>query len=141
MTILLMKRAMINRLNNHMRLFVSKHESCKMAFLYLFFICGVFIAPPSWANLSVATISARLMEPTKLFANAITAISGVIGIGLLVASVMQYMDHRRSPTMVRLSTPIIFSILGMVLTVLPVIAEYSAGAGFLAKNYKESYFT
>lgn len=119
---------------------MREYASSKKDFLCLFFLLGVFFTSPSWANLSVASISARLMSPTHLFASAITAISGVIGIGLLVASVVQYMDHRRSPTMVRLSTPIIFSILGTILTVLPVIAEYSAGAEFLAKSYKESYY-
>ncbi len=81
---------------------------------------------------SVADISDNLLGTTRGLHDFIQGVSLVAGVGLLLGSFIQYRDHKRNPNQVRLSTPVVFFILGLTLVALPYISRLSAAWHYLA---------
>lgn len=98
----------------------------------------LLITTSAYAGLSIAEISNHLMAPTQGFSSFVTAVAFVAGIGLLIGSFIQYRDYRRNKGGVPLSTPVTFFILGLVMILVPLISQYSAGAQYLVNSLSVS---
>lgn len=66
-------------------------------------------------------VASNLMEPVGLFSNFVDSACFLIGGSFLIASVIKYMEHRRSPLMVPISTVVFLVIAGAVLVFLPFL--------------------
>ena len=75
---------------------------------------------------TLGTMASGALGPVSVAGDMINACSQIIGVGLLVASVIRYAEHRKRPVQVRIATPILFFLFGIFLTCLPYIASYSS---------------
>jgi len=70
-------------------------------------------------NTGIGGVAANMMEPVGLAANFIYVGCLMLGSSFLFASIIKYIEHRRSPLMVPISTVIFLIIAGVLLMVLP----------------------
>lgn len=97
----------------------------------------VVMSMPLWAAGSAGTggdfasVIGNVMEPATIAARILNVASVICGAGFLMASALQYKNHRNNPQEVPLSRPITYLILGLVLVILPYFTMISAGASFI----------
>lgn len=84
-----------------------------------------------WATASVEEIAENLMNPTEILTKLVIVASYAVGVGLIIFSIAQYRQHRKSPKLVPLTTPILLFILGVCTLVIPYISVIS-GESFSA---------
>lgn len=78
--------------------------------------------------LGLGEVANNLMEPVGLFSDFIFSGCFIIGTGFVFASIVKYIEHRRSPLMVPISTVIFLLIAGIILILLP-FASYITDTG------------
>jgi len=71
----------------------------------------------------IGGVANSLMEPVGLATNFLHSGCYLIGAAFIFASFVKYMDHRRSPTMVPISTVIFLIIAGLVLIAIPIFTK------------------
>lgn len=108
-----------------------------IAFRLLFFIAGFFAAFNSHAE-SIGQYASDLVEPVNILSNFVSSASLIIGVMLLVASLMRYLQYRINPLASPLSTVIMFLILGLLLVALPFM-YLLLGAGIPFTLFGHSY--
>lgn len=69
----------------------------------------------------IGAVAGNLMAPVTLFSDFVNTGCLVIGVGFLFASIIKYVEHRRSPLMVPISTVIFLLIAGIILVCLPFL--------------------
>lgn len=74
---------------------------------------------PSFAAANLGGVANNLMAPVSLLSNFITSACFLIGGSFLFASLIKYIEHRRSPTMVPISTVVFLIIAGLLLIIIP----------------------
>ena len=77
---------------------------------------------------SLGQASIDLLNPLSGLEKILSAICTLAGLAFLAGAFFQYMNHRKHPTQVTISKPIIFLILGLVFVTLPLWTEMSSGA-------------
>lgn len=70
----------------------------------------------------IGNVAQNLMEPVSLMADFIDTACFVLGGSFILASVVKYFEHKRSPLMVPISTVVFLLIVGIVLVCLPFVA-------------------
>lgn len=73
-------------------------------------------------NTGLGGVALNLMEPVGLFSDFVHTGCILIGGSFLFASIIKYFEHRRSPTMVPISTVIFLLIAGIILILLPFLS-------------------
>lgn len=73
-------------------------------------------------------VARNLMEPVGLFADFVHSACIIIGAAFLFAAFIKYIEHRRSPLMVPISTVIFLLIAGIVLILLPFLSYLNENA-------------
>ena len=86
---------------------------------FLFFIASELCFAE---DLGIGKVADNLMAPIEVLANFIHAGCILIGGSFIFAGVIKYIEHRRSPLMVPISTVIFLFIAGAVLILLPLLA-------------------
>ena len=76
-----------------------------------------FAAGPS----GIGGMAVSLMDPVTVFSDFMNTACVLMGIIFLVSSILKYMEHKRSPLMVPLSTVIFLLIAGLVLLAIPLL--------------------
>ncbi|VVC76240.1 hypothetical protein AQUSIP_15460 [Aquicella siphonis] len=103
--------------------------------LFEYFIVGIIVLSmvPSVAlaakSLGLGTVASNLMDPVSVMADFLHSACVLVGGAFLFASIIKYFEHRRSPTMVPMSTVVFLLIAGLVLVSLPLI-NYVSTNGF-----------
>lgn len=67
-------------------------------------------------------VAENLMEPVKYAFNFVQTGCFVLGTSFLFAALIKYIEHRRSPLMVPISTVIFLIIAGIILILLPFLS-------------------
>lgn len=80
-------------------------------------------------------VAVNLLSPVTFFSDFVDTGCIVIGIAFLFAAVIKYVEHRRSPLMVPISTVIFLLIAGIILIVLPLL-PYLTGQGIPYSLFK-----
>lgn len=87
----------------------------------------IFIIITLYAGAAVAAslgeLSNNLMSPVSGLAKIIHTISYITGGAFIVGSVMQYKQHRENPQQVRLSKPLSWLFLGIILISIPFLTK------------------
>lgn len=83
----------------------------------------------AWADASVGALSESLMGPTEIITQLVLAACYMVGVGLVIFSLAQYKQHRQSPKLVPLSTPILLLILGVLALLIPYITTLPDESG------------
>ncbi|GEM_PF-1248277 len=73
----------------------------------------------------IGQVAENLLEPLGLFSNFIHTACFVLGVSFLFASIIKYIEHRRSPLMVPISTVVFLIIAGAALLLLPLLSVLS----------------
>ena len=76
----------------------------------------------------VGAVANELMQPVGLMSDFVYSGSIVIGASFLFACLIKYIEHRRSPLMVPISTVIFLFVAGLALVLLPFLSLLSDGA-------------
>jgi hypothetical protein len=71
-------------------------------------------------------VAQNMMDPVGLFSDFVYTGCIIIGTSFLFASVVKYMEHRRSPLMVPISTVVFLFIAGAVLLLLPFLSYFTS---------------
>lgn len=89
-------------------------------FLRIIILC---LAPVmGYAASGLGGVATNLMDPVSVMADFIHSGCILIGGAFLFATIIKYIEHRRSPTMVPISTVWFLLIAGLVLISLPLIS-------------------
>lgn len=83
--------------------------------IFLYFFATTAIA----AGFGVGLVANNMMEPVSLLSDFVNSACFIIGGSFLFATIIKYIEHRRSPLMVPISTVIFLLIAGIVLVLLP----------------------
>lgn len=71
-------------------------------------------------------VANSLMEPVTIAGSFLNSACFLIGGAFLFASIIKYFEHRRSPTMVPISTIIFLLVAGLILLALPFTASINS---------------
>lgn len=82
-------------------------------------------APPP--ALGIGHVAENMMEPVTLISDFINTACFVIGGSFTFASLIKFIEHRRSPLMVPLSTVIYLLVAGILLLLLPFASYLTEG--------------
>lgn len=77
-------------------------------------------------SLSLGKVASNLMDPVTVVMQFVHTACVIIGSAFLFAALIKYIEHRRSPTMVPISTVLFLLIAGVILIALPLISYVSA---------------
>lgn len=86
---------------------------------------------------SMGEAAESLMKPTEILTMLTIAACYVLGVVLIVMSIAQYKQHKQSPKLVPLTTPIMFFILGVCAVLFPFITEHVGKTGSATEQAKE----
>jgi len=70
----------------------------------------------------IGKVANSIMEPVSIVTDFVHSACLLLGGAFVFASIIKYFEHRRSPTMVTLSTVVFLFLAGVVLLCLPLIA-------------------
>jgi len=87
----------------------------KKLLLLLLLFSGVVFA----ASSGLGQVADNLMGPVDFLSNFVYSACFIVGGGFIFASIIKYFEHKRSPLMVPISTPIFLFIAGLILVLLP----------------------
>lgn len=87
----------------------------------LFAISLYFISAAAFAKkqAGIGLVATNMMEPVTLMSDFVNSACFIIGGSFLFATIIKYIEHRRSPLMVPISTVVFLLIAGIVLIILP----------------------
>ena len=71
-------------------------------------------------DVGLGGVAHSLMDPVNLASGFLHGTCFLIGGAFLFASIVKYIDHRRSPTMVPMSTIVFLIVAGLVLIAIPL---------------------
>jgi len=96
-----------------------------------FFLIALFflLVEPSYAiyRPGLGDVATNILSPVSVFSDFVNSACIVIGGAFCFASIIKYFEHRRSPTMVPLSTVIFLLIAGLLLLALPILSFVTEG--------------
>lgn len=98
---------------------MNNHNRNIQSFLIFFILLGYCM--PSFA-VGLGGVAQNMLEPVDLFNDLIDTACFVIGGAFLFATIIKYVEHRRSPLMVPISTVIFLFIAGVILVALPFLS-------------------
>jgi hypothetical protein len=75
----------------------------------------------------IGGVADNLMNPVSVLSGFVSTTCLLMGGSFVFASLVKYMEHRRSPLMVPISTVIFLLIAGIALILLPLIYRWTAG--------------
>jgi hypothetical protein len=96
----------------------------------LLFLSMFTITAYGYGN-GLGAVMGNLIEPAQGLGRMMNAVCYVIGLGFLLVGLLQYKYHRENPQQVKISTPIVLVLLGVIMIALPFIAMMSESAQFL----------
>ena len=104
-----------------------KNILIKFLFLFLYGILLLALAASHRAT-GLGGVAVNMMEPVSLMSDFVHTACVIIGASFLFASIIKYVEHRRSPLMVPISTVVFLVIAGLALIFLPFLG-YLTQAG------------
>lgn len=90
-------------------------------------VCTAYADFTSPAATGVGEVADHMMDPVGLMADFVNSACFIIGGAFLFASLIKYIEHKRSPLMVPISTVIFLVIAGIILVGLPFLAFIADG--------------
>ncbi len=91
----------------------------------LFFMLPAIVLAYSTGGTGLGGVAVNMMEPVTLVSDFVDTGCIVVGIGFLIASIVKYIEHRRSPLMVPISTVIFLLVAGIVLVLMPFLSVFT----------------
>ena len=98
-------------------------SSIKCLVLLLLAYSSIAYAQQGWTQ-----VIDDILSPAAGLTELIYILCYIAGSGLLVGAVLQYKYHRDNPQQVRVSTPIVLFILGLVIVFLPFLTKLSSAS-------------
>lgn len=106
---------------------VGKMINRKIYLLITTLLIAVGFSTNVFAEIGLGTVAQNVMEPVTLLSDMIDIACFVIGGAFLFATIIKYVEHRRSPLMVPISTVIFLFLAGLILVCLPFLAYFVEG--------------
>jgi hypothetical protein len=94
----------------------------KKTLLLASLILTCFVPLVVWADQGFGGVAENLLEPVGLASDFLGSACLILGGSFLFASIIKYVEHRRSPLMVPISTVIFLLVAGLVLILLPFLS-------------------
>ncbi|MFN7096208.1 MAG: DUF6750 family protein [Gammaproteobacteria bacterium] len=76
-------------------------------------------------------VMGNIVGPVTGLGHMMNGVCYVIGLGFLLVGLLQYKYHRENPQQIKISTPIILVLLGVIMIALPFIAMMSESGQIL----------
>lgn len=77
-------------------------------------------------SVGFAMVADSLMDPVNIAGSFLNSACFLIGGAFLFASIIKFFEHRRSPTMVPISTIVFLLVAGLILLLLPFMAHINS---------------
>ena|SRR5215208_4216001 len=98
----------------------------KMNQFFIFLMLPFILAPTSREVRSgIGGVALNLMDPVSIFSGFISTACLLLGGAFIFAGIIKYIEHRRSPLMVPISTVVFLLIAGIALVLLPLIYNWT----------------
>jgi hypothetical protein len=94
---------------------------------------GIFPMLALAKSVGVGGMATDMMEPVGVMADFLHSACILIGGAFLFASIIKYIEHRRSPTMVPMSTVVFLVIAGAFLLAIPILSYITNNGGLFSK--------
>lgn len=94
---------------------------------FLYFLLALIGIASAYEPLGLGKVAENLMEPVGLLSDFVNTACFAIGGAFLFTSIVKYIEHRRSPTMIPISTVIFLLIAGILLILLPFLGLWTEG--------------
>lgn len=101
----------------------NKYKSIFLTVITNFLGFGLLCYVSSANAVTLGEVSTNLMGPTEILTKIMILGCYVVGIALLIMAIAQYKQHKHSPKLVPLTTPIILIILGLIAIGLPTFTN------------------
>lgn len=82
---------------------------------------GLTLAVPSEG---IGAVAMNVLEPVSVFSDFLYSGCWIIGGSFIFASIVKYVEHKRSPLMVPMSTVVFLFLAGAILIALPFLSLY-----------------
>lgn len=92
-----------------------------LGYLILFVIISVNCVA---ADVGLGGVATNILEPVTLFGNFVDSACFILGGAFIFASLIKYIEHKRSPLMVPISTVVFLIIAGLILIALPFLSLF-----------------
>jgi len=86
-------------------------------------------------DIGVGRVAENMLQPVGFFSDFVHSACILIGGSFVFASIIKYIEHRRSPTMVPISTVVFLLIAGLALIALPLLSTVT-GSGVPYSMFK-----
>lgn len=96
------------------------------------------ISTVCYAKSSLGDVAGSLSGGATIISEILIAACVVVGICLLGTAVTHYQIHRNNPKLVPLMTPLLYLILGLLLSCLPLLLEYWGDNDSAPNSYPET---
>ncbi len=93
------------------------------------FIIGILVtySIPSYSQVGLGQVAGNASSATDVMTNVLSDIFYVIGIGFVVASFVQYREHRDNPQQTPLMRCIVLFIIGLIIGLFPLMVKWTTG--------------
>ena len=102
-------------------------QSFKSIFMTIMLIFPTLVMAAAQKNAGFGYVAQNMLSPVGLMNDFVSSACFLVGGSFLFASIIKYIEHRRSPLMVPISTVVFLVIAGLVLVLLPFISSYAEG--------------
>jgi hypothetical protein len=90
--------------------------------LYILIFIPMLVYAEQRMGVGIGGVAENMMDPVEVFSDFIHSACILIGGSFIFASIIKYIEHRRSPLMIPISTVVFLLLAGIILVLLPLIS-------------------
>jgi hypothetical protein len=87
--------------------------------IFAVFLCCIATTAIAAGSAGIGLVANNMMDPVSLLSDFVNSACFIIGGSFLFATIIKYIEHRRSPLMVPISTVVFLFLAGVLLILLP----------------------
>lgn len=103
---------------------LKKNQVQSLLYLFILLVYSIPVAAETLKT-GLGGVANNLMSPVNVLSNFIGSACLLLGIVFIFASIVKYIEHRRSPLMVPISTVLFLLIAGLILLCLPFLSMWT----------------
>lgn len=82
---------------------------------------------PVFSQVGLGQVAGNAADATDILTNVLCDIFYLIGVAFVVASIIQFREHRNNPQQTPLIRPVLLLIIGLIIGLFPLIVKWTTG--------------